>query len=370
MLTYDNKKSWSKTIDPIFNSESTVAFVFGGSHLFEPAKLANLIPRAKIIGCSTAGQIAGNTVGDDFLSVGLLNFEKSSAGLFACEILKNDSFATGVKIGHSVELAGLKAVFILSSGTEVNGSKLVAGLNSVLPASIVITGGLAGNGTQFADTLTYHNDRILKDHLVYLAFYGDSLRVHHGTFGGWDFFGPDRMITSSKDNILYELDGEPALDLYKKYLGDRAKDLPGSGLLFPLQISARKNPQNTVVRTILGVDEIQKSLIFAGDMPIGYNARMMCAHFERVIDGAGTASEQMAIPADCNNLMSIAISCVGRRLILGERVIEEVYAVKDRLPKASNLVGFYSYGEISPTQCGEACALHNQSMTITGFTEL
>ncbi|MDP1153786.1 FIST C-terminal domain-containing protein, partial [Klebsiella pneumoniae] len=77
--------------------------------------------------------------------------------------------------------------------------------------------------------------------------------------------------TRSSHNVLYELDGEPALDIYKRYLGDHARELPGSGLLFPFAMLGDDDSESGLVRTILGVDEAQGSVTLAGDIdPQGY----------------------------------------------------------------------------------------------------
>jgi hypothetical protein len=205
-----------------------------------------------------------------------------------------------------------------------------------------------------------------------VGFYGDHIRLGHGSKGGWDKFGPERQVTKSIGNVLYELDGRPALGLYKEYLGDRASGLPATGLLFPLAIRTSQAEGKVLVRTILAVDEATQSMTFAGDIPEGVFAQLMRANFDRLIQGA---SEAATLTFDHHNgsysdspTLSIAISCVGRRLVLGERTEEEIEATLEILPKGSRQIGFYSYGEISPYKSG-ACDLHNQTMTLTTIAE-
>jgi hypothetical protein len=59
---------------------------------------------------------------------------------------------------------------------------------------------------------------------------------------------------------------------------------------------------------------------------------------------------------------------VGRRLVLGSRTEEEIEATLEVLPKGTQQIGFYSYGEISPYTAG-TCDLHNQTMTLTTLSE-
>jgi hypothetical protein len=178
------------------------------------------------------------------------------------------------------------------------------------------------------------------------------------------------VITRSEGNVLFELDGRPALDLYKQYLGERADELPAAALLFPLSLR-REDDAERVVRTILSIDEEQQSMTFAGDMPEGAFAQLMRANFDRLVDGAADAScdARTSLGQAAGQIMSIAISCVGRRLVLGERAEEEVEATLEALPERTSQIGFYSYGELSPHASGP-CQLHNQTMTLTTICEL
>lgn len=265
----------------------------------------------------------------------------------------------------------LRGILVLSDGLKINGTELVKGLNKISRQDVVITGGLAGDGDKFKNTWVIYEGGIYKDSVVALGLYGDAINIGFSSQGGWDIFGPERFITRSKHNVLYELDGQPALPLYKKYLGERAKGLPSAGLLFPLAIRKDQNNSAQVVRTILAIDEKEQSLTFAGDMPLGYRAQLMRANFDRLVASAGEAGEAVAknIPLEKKNpVLSIAISCVGRRLLLGERTEEETEFVLESLPPETQQVGFYSYGELSPFSPG-SCALHNQTMTLTTLYE-
>jgi len=199
--------------------------------------------------------------------------------------------------------------------------------------------------------------------------YGDNVRIGHGSKGGWDRFGPERRVTKSKGNILLELDGHPALQLYKEYLGDRAAGLPATGLLFPLALRADQSDSKSLVRTILAVNEDDQTLTFAGDIPEGSLAQLMKANFDRLVQGASEAATTTTLSSDGDACtLAIAISCVGRRLVLGERTEEETEATLEVLPKETQQIGFYSYGEISPYATG-ACDLHNQAMTLTALSK-
>jgi hypothetical protein len=260
-------------------------------------------------------------------------------------------------------------VLVISDGQNVNGSELVAGLTKHLPQKVTLTGGLAGDGDRFQETLVLWDGPPESDRIAVLGLYGDRIKVGFGSLGGWDAFGPERLVTRSEGNILYELDGQPALALYKKYLGEYASDLPASGLLFPLGL--RNAAEESIVRTILGVNEAEHSLTFAGDMPQGVHARFMKANFDRLIDGAvGAAQTSYTAIGSTPPELALLISCVGRKLVLKQRIEEEVEGVREVLGQNTVLAGFYSYGEISPFTPSAKCELHNQTMTITTLSEL
>jgi hypothetical protein len=258
---------------------------------------------------------------------------------------------------------------VLSDGLNVNGSDLVRGLTQHLPDNVTVTGGLAGDSDRFLETLVFWDNVPDTGAIAALGLYGSRLRVGFGSLGGWDPFGPERLITRSEGNVLYELDGRSALELYKRYLGEHAKGLPATGLLFPLNLRT-KTGDSGVVRTILSVDEKEQSMTFAGDVPEGAYARLMKANFDRLVDGAVGAAETSfkAIGSKSPDLV-ILISCIGRKLVLRQRVEEEVEGVRDILGEHPILTGFYSYGEISPHTPGARCELHNQTMTITMLRE-
>ena len=177
------------------------------------------------------------------------------------------------------------------------------------------------------------------------------------------------VITRAEGNVLYELDGQSALSLYKKYLGDLAAELPGSALLFPLSIRT-EDGGTSVVRTILSVNDADESMTFAGDMPVGAYARLMKANFDRLIDGASlAANESQETIGTPGPDLAVLISCVGRKVVLGQRTEEEVESVREVLGERTAIAGFYSYGEISPFTASTRCELHNQTMTITTFSE-
>lgn len=374
---YTGSERWSTPLPAHLDGPHTLVLAFAAPEFGDNPRpfdeLRAAFPQSVIAGCSTSGEIAGTTVSDMSISVAIARFEHSELR-HASTTVGNaaDSAAAGIRLAQQLAGKDLRAVFVLSDGLHVNGTPLVESLTRHLPQSVVITGGLAGDGGRFQRTWILDREGPSGQRICAIGFYGTRLHVGHGCEGGWSDFGPERLITRSEGNVLFELDGKPALELYKTYLGERAQGLPGTGLLFPLSVR-RVGPAQSdpVVRTILGIDEAQQSLTFAGDMPQGAVARLMHANIDKLIDSAGKAASAAAIDApEGQDALVISVSCVGRRLVLGERTEEEVEIVEDSAPRHGAHIGFYSYGEISPSLPGAVSDLHNQTMTVTVFSEV
>lgn len=334
-------------------------------------ELRDRYPNADIAACTTAGEIVGTSVCDESLAVVALSFAHTQVRVVHRQLhASEESGAVGEELATALHADDLAHVLLLSDGLHVNGSALAKGMQRRLPAHVLATGGLAGDAARFEQTFLWKNDELLERAVIAIGLYGTRLRIGHGSLGGWDPFGPDRVITRSEGNVLYELDGAPALALYREYLGPHAANLPGSGLLFPLNLRAAPGAR-PVVRTILGVDEAQESLIFAGDVPQGHHAQLMKANIDRLVDGAqGAAVSSRESAGGTSPALALLISCVGRRLVLKQRVEEEIECVREVLGESTALCGFYSYGEIAPIAGSRQCELHNQTMTITTFDEL
>jgi len=375
---------WMPASPPALAASAQLVLVFGATAVLRNAQLVEPIrkfyPVAHILGCSTAGEICGAQVSDDSLVATAIHFEHTQMrtaevslgeypdSLHAGELLAQ-MLPQAVRAENMAEEQKLAHVLVLSDGLGVNGSDLVRGMLESLPKGVAVTGGLAGDGALFSETLVFRNNVPEKGAIAAIGLYGSRVKIGFGSLGGWDPFGPERLVTRSTGNILFELDGRPALALYKQYLGDHAKGLPATGLLFPL--SMRTVPGAApLVRTILAVDEEQQSLTFAGDIPEGAYVRLSKANFERLVDGAVGAAEASRGAADSlAPELAILISCVGRKLVLKQRIEEEVEGVHGILGEQTVLTGFYSYGEIAPFAPGERSELHNQTMTITTIAE-
>lgn len=362
---------------PLAQLAPQLVLVFGSvDSLGKPGFLEQLksaCPQAQWVGCSTAGEISQSGVAEKSCVLTGVRFEGDVRLRFAETMVTGmeASRSAGATLGKTLAAPDLRAVMLFGQGVNVNGSALIEGVVSEVGQHVPITGGLAGDDGAFKRTLTVCPGGVCAEGVVGIGFYGDGLVLGHGSYGGWKPFGPARKVTRSSGNILYELDGEPALNIYKRYLGDYAKDLPGSGLLFPFEMLDAQHTAYGLIRTILAVDEASGSLVLAGDVDADGYLRLMHASTSDLVNGAEEAAENAcaqfaSVPAGG---LAVLVSCVGRRLVMGDEVDEEIEAVADVLGRDNTLTGFYSYGEISPYSSTTDCKLHNQTMTVTYLGE-
>jgi len=361
---------WDKALNTALNSKQTLVFLFSTAEqqLFHQAAadIAEALPDATVVGASGAGEIFQDQLHMHGVAAAVIRFERTRFRVVSREVASaSASFEEGAMIGRMLAEADLKGIFVLSEGLNVNGSQLTKGLCGAIPEGVAVIGGLAGDDDRFEATWVAVDGAARPNHVVAVGFYGGHIGIAYGSEGGWDRLGISRLVTRSEENVLYELDGQPALEVYKRYLGEKAAGLPAAGLLFPLELDKKRDGGESTVRTILGVDEAAGSITFAGDIPEGAFVALMKANFDRLVDGAARAAESADLSGyDGGPLLSIAVSCVGRRLVLKQRTEDELEAVLESLPEGCRQVGFYSYGEISPLRSG-GCDLHNQTMTLT-----
>lgn len=375
------QKEWIKSAGWIdisenrVNSDAQLVLAFGAKGLLKDQErfkeIRAFYPNAEIVINSTAGEILGAKISVESINTTAIQFDSTTIFSECIQITSPDeSYDAGTRLIEMLKKDNLVYALVISDGSVVNGTELTSALGKETPNNLIITGGLAGDGPNFQSTLVGLNAAPSEGNIVAVGFYGDKLKVGHAARGGWDPFGPDRVVTKSKNNVLYELDGQSALDLYKKYLGDLAEELPGSALLFPLGLKV-ENSETRLVRTVLGVNEDDKSMTFAGDLPEGSVVRMMRSNFDRLVDSAGVAADTSV--SDFGSFdpeLAIIISCAGRKFVLQERIEEEIVKVQEILGDNTVVSGFYAYGEISPIVKSTKCELHNQTMTITTFKEV
>ncbi len=375
-LSWTADAGWSGACQTF--SDADLILFFGDRHAMTCGarfrELRDFYPNAHIVGGTTGGQIRNADVSDHEIFATALRFAHSKVRVVTQTIAgPHESAKVGELLGAGLAGDDLAGVFILSDGLSVNGSHLVASLARCLPDNVPLSGGLTGDGDRFEKTMVAADCEPCSNIVAAVGFYGRKLNMGIGVSNGWDVFGPRRRITRSEGGVLFELDGKPALDLYERYLGEEdAQGLPGTGLLFPIQICDPERPEHRIVRTILAINREDGSMTFAGDMPEGWTAQLMRGDFDRLEASAGDAGRQAASHIEAAHVeakLAILVSCVGRRWLLGQRITNELDAVEAGLGGGVDCLGFYSYGEIAPHPISGVCELHNQTMSVTVISE-
>ena len=372
-LQKEAKKDWNY-LTPKLELVKPLVLIFGNRMLLENTPIYDevraLFPDGELIFGSTCGDIAGASVSENCITITAIEFEKTTFDVKTSNVLHADlnSFKTGEDLINQFSKERLKYVFIVSDGSFINGSQLTKGMNSASKDNLLITGGLCGDDARFEKTLSSYNEQPKQGEIVAIGFYSDSLEVSFSIYGGWTPFGPERIVTKSEGNILYELDNKPALDLYKKYLGEKSKELPSAALLYPLNVKI-DNEKQSIVRSILNIDEENNTMILAGDIPENAKVQLMMTNVDNIANASERAATQALSYRKNKPELAILMSCIGRKLVLDQRIEEEIDEVYALVGKETTLCGFYSYGEIAPFHEEVSCQLHNQTMTVTLLSE-
>jgi hypothetical protein len=351
-----------------------LVLVFGNRFLLQNQEVINDIrnefPYEDIVFGSTSGEISSIYVNDDSIAVTAIEFNTSNFIIERENIFNFDKNATllGQALLKKMPKENLKHLFVISEGSFVNGNNLIKGLEEGLDESVCITGGMCGDDARFEKTLASYKENPKEGEVILIGLYGDTLEVSFASYGGWTTFGPERIITKSEGNILYEIDNQPALDLYKKYLGERASELPQASLFYPLNVTPL-GKSKPVVRTILSIDNEKNTMTLAGDVPEDSYVQLMMSSVDAIAQGAEKAAQLAMSSRVKTPEVAILVSCVGRKLVMNQRVEEEIEQVRDIVGNATTIAGFYSYGEMAPFYGDIACELHNQTMTLTLISE-
>ena len=357
---------------------ANLVLVFGSVKRFNEGKLQSTLkaryPVAQIVGCTTSGEISPAGVYDDSVQITAVQWQKVMQRVAQAKSASmGDSFETAVNLAKQIKSDTLRTVIVISDGLNINGSELLKGFQSIL-GDVPIIGGLAGDGGAFVKTLQIFNETISDKMVIAIGLYGDALITSSGALGGWKPYGPPRKITKSISNVVYEMDDKPALPLYRMYIGEAfARGLPGTGLKFPLAVIEEGKREVEKIRTLLAVNAKDNSLTFAGNVEEGETVRLCQTNHGRLVEGAGAAAHLVLDGLNDNKTnqtgLALCVSCVGRKGVMAEQVVDEVKLVRQILGPQTSVTGFYSYGEIAPRPNTTDSVLHNQTMTIGYLSE-
>lgn len=372
---WSKSTDWEVLSDHKLSNKANLVFVFGSTELVQDVnkfdEIRAMYPNAEIVVSSGSGEIMADETSTDTLCVTAIYFEQTKIKTLEIKLDDvKDSFDVGAHISAHIDKDDLSNLMIFSNGDQINGSHLLTGLQFNLSETVPITGGLAGSYDPFSATYTGLNGIGVKGSVIGVGFYGNKLKIGHSSRAGWTPFGPERFITRSTNNVLFELNDEPVFDFYKKYLEGLFDDMQEAIRIYPLGIKT-ENGQDRLLRAFLNYDPKTGGALFAGDMPEGAKVRMMKSNVNSLIDAAGDAANSSTTPFDFEEPdLALCVSCVGRQFVLQDWIGEEIQSVNEIFKSKVPIAGFYSYGEIAPQAPRKKSALHNHTMTITTFKEI
>lgn len=333
-----------------------------------------------LIGCTTDGEIRDAGVRTGSAVLGGIRSDHIDFTVAIAEHIGEDSERAGREIALGLPRS-VRYIQLLSDGLTGNGSAMLRGIASVLGAHIPVSGGTAGDSGRFVRTWQLANGRVLTDAAVAIGFSGD-FRVGTGLGSGWAPIGLAKTVTRAEGNILYELNGEPALEVYERFLGHHAAKLPQVGVEYPLMIAgipAASRDYPTIhmagdpdesglnlLRATMSVNRRDGSITFAGDIAEGATVYLTCGDRDAIQEAAGAAA-QIALEGlgNARPAMIFCYSCMARKIVLGRHTGEELERIRAAVGKPIPMIGFYTYGEYCRARADGPSFLHNETATVS-----
>lgn len=370
-LSFDAASGWSSSF-PDIDSERTLIVVFGECETQQQWKpieeLISNYPLSHIVGCSSNAVFHDGQLLRSALSVGIIQFRDSEIKT-ATSVIEgfDDCHEAGVRIAAQLNDADLKGVLLFSDGRTTDATAIVKGLQELLPPDVTIAGGLSGGIIADGRVASWVliDGRIAPMSVCAVGLIGSTLEVVPATGGGWAPIGKECHTTRSHHRTLFELDGLPAADVYRECVrnsGVTTDDFPVVN--YPIAVKT-EGLETQIVRDIYKIDDENKSLILASDIPENSVVRVMNCTDEEILDGVDEVVDRLRnktiLPE--SNALSICVSCMGRKVVMGELTSEESRILYGRLGQGISQVGFYAFGEISTMSHG-APHVHNQTITL------
>jgi hypothetical protein len=322
-----------------------------------------------LVGCSTAGEIATSGPGDAGVVVCALGGEGFSVATTAASGASGRLRAAGADAASCLSgvTEGTNTVLLLlTDGLAGDQAEIVRGAYSVAGARIPLVGGCAGDDLKMEATFQFHGERVLNDAVVAAAVSSEG-PVGIGVRHGWRAVGEAMPVTQAGGNVVAELDGQPALDVYLRRLNapEEAHADRGAFTRFaqthPLGLASRTSEPH--VRFISGADFERRSLVCIAEVPQGGLAWLMEGDAESVFEATdGACSDALAALDGHAPLGMVAFDCIARRGVLGEGGIGAEIERVTRRNHGAPVAGFYTYGEIARTR--GVSGFHNQTLVL------
>lgn len=322
----------------------------------------------QVIGCTSAGEISNDGLSINSAVLAGVACDCIDFEMAVVQDLGKDSAAAGRKLAQSFS-ASPKYLQIFSDGLTGNGCAILEGIGSVLGVHIPVCGGAAGDNGNFKRTVLFCHGRMYTDALCGIAFYGD-FQFGTGVRSGWVPIGLAKKVTRARGNVVYELNGEPALNVFERFLGQHARKLPAIGVEYPLGFmnpSGKPGEEDFfVLRATMSVDRKERAIVFAGNIPEGAMVHLTCGDKASILHAAETAAKEArrAIGETTPEIV-FCYSCMARKIVLGSRTEDGINRVRTQIGPQIPIIGFYSYGEYCPVGPGSPSYLHNETITLT-----
>lgn len=325
----------------------------------------------QIFGATTAGEFIDGEIGNESIAIMLLNINPENFRLMHIETGENKTR----EISKLIAKKGLEefrnpAFIVASGGISTDGEMIVKGIEDVVGHDATIFGGLAGDDFTMTGTYVFTNQNYNINGLVVIVLDADKVNVAGLATSGWQPVGTMRTITKSEGNVVYTIDGQPALDVVIKYMGvnknlDEWKDvIMNVGSEFPMQL--QREDAEPVIRAPLFANKEDRSLVCAGSVPQGSRIRFSLPPdynvIEKVIEECKEIKEKELPIAEA----MIMFSCKARHLSLGPMVSDEIDQVKEVWD--APMAGFFSYGEMGKASQGKH-EFHNNTCSLVVISE-
>lgn len=329
----------------------TLAVVFSDIE-FDNSHTAKILHDASIefIGCSSSGEVANGKVYSKTISASLFDFDKSWFKIVHQTVDDDQSYSAGVELAK----AGLdqfeNPAFISLFTLSANGEKLIAGMNDTVGRDVNLFGGMAADDISFKP-FVFTTDEKNYNGLHTLVLDNDKIELNSFALAGWKPIGTEHTITKSKNNIIYEINDEPALDFFKKFFGfysdplaQNEKDVSTVNSQYPLQII--RNGE-AVLRAPLNSDEETKALIMAGPVYQGERFKFSIAPGFEVINETIERFKDFKEEIEKPDAL-LLFTCKARHWAFGPMIDEEIEALHKLWEVPYH--GFFSFGEIGKNQ--------------------
>lgn len=333
---------------------------------------------ALLVGSSTAGEITTDgPANKPSVAVMLMKSPEIKFYAAAGEDIKTDARLAGKKAADEVKrMAGaeLKAFMMIPDVLVGNGADIVRGVLDSLGEHFPVVGGASGDDFKFVKTYQYLNDKVYSGSVIGLGLVGD-FKVGIGVKHGWLPVGTAKKVTKSVGAVLHELDGQPAINIYRDYFGAeeaqklREETLAKLAITYPLGMTVAGSDE-MLIRDPITVDE-KGSITCAAEIPEGSEIRLMVGSREEAVKVAKVAAEKAIEQLDGLPPKAVIIfNCIARNKLFGERSGEEIGAIQEAVGTETPLIGFYTYGEQAPlggevrniNKCNPA--FHNETVVI------